>query len=110
MAPTHRTNVLRRLGLPLKSSPSMDEVAKLTGVDVKDLREIYDRGRGAWSSNIKSVRLKKDFSKNPDLKRYPRSARLTPEQWGWGRIWSWLDQGKTFYTADQDISRKYVNL
>lgn len=82
----------------------------MTGVDADDLREIYDRGRGAWSSNIKSVRLKKDFSKNPDLKKYPRSARLTPEQWGLARIYSWLDQGKTFYTADQDISRKYVTL
>lgn len=88
----------------------MEEVARMTGVALGDLKEIYDRGRGAWKTNIASVRLKKDFSKNPDLKKFPRSARLTPEQWGWGRIWSWLDQGKTFYTADQDISRKYVTL
>lgn len=82
----------------------------MTGIAEADLTEIYDRGRGAWESNIRSVRLKKDFSKNPDLKKYPRSARLTPEQWGYARIYSWLDKGRTFYTADQDISRKYVKM
>jgi hypothetical protein len=69
---------------------------------------VQQSGRGAWASNPSSVRLKKDFSKNPDLKKYPRSARLGPEQWGLARIYSFLDQGKTFYTADQDIARKYV--
>lgn len=110
MPPTHRTNVLRRLGLPLKSSPSVEELARMTGVAVEDLKEIGDRGRGAWKTNIASVRLKKDFSKNPDLKKFPRSARLTAEQWGTARIYSFLDQGRTFYTADQDIARKYVTL
>jgi hypothetical protein len=108
MAITHRIKVLRRLGLPIKASPSLEELAKMTGVRLADLRTIYDRGRGAWETNIASVRLKKDFSKNPDLSKYPRSARLTPEQWGFGRVYSWLDQGKTFYTADSDISKRYV--
>jgi hypothetical protein len=108
MARTHRTKVLRRLGLPLKASPSLEDLARLTGVRHADLREVYDRGRGAWETNIASVRLKKDFSKNPDLAKYPRSARLTPEQWAYARVYSFLDQGRTFYTADQDIARKYV--
>lgn len=82
----------------------------MTGVDVADLYEIDSRGRGAWKTNIASVRLKKDFSKNPDLKKYPRSARLSPEQWGRARVYAWLNQGPSFYGADSDISRKYVNL
>ena len=108
MPPTHRTSVLRRLGLPLKASPSLEELSAATGVALADLKEIDSRGRGAWASNPASVRIKKDFSKNPDLKKYPRSARLGPEQWGLARVYSFLDQGKTFYTADQDIARKYV--
>jgi hypothetical protein len=88
----------------------MEELARMTGVALADLKEVYDRGRGAWKTNPSSVRLKKDFSKNPDMGRYPRSARLTAEQWGMARLYSFLDQGKTFYTADQDIARKYVTL
>ncbi len=81
----------------------------MTGVAVADLRTIEDRGRGAWKTNISSVRLKKDFSKNPDMNKYPRSARLTPEQWGRARVYAWLDQSPTFYGPDRDISRKYVD-
>ena len=108
MPPTHRTNVLRRLGLPLKSSPSIEELAEMTGVALEDLKAVYDRGRGAWKTNISSVRLKKDFSKNPNMAKYPRSARLSAEQWGMGRVYSFLDKGRTFTTGDEDIAANYV--
>lgn len=105
--PTHRENVLRKLGLPLTESPSLRELSIYTGVPLAALEEVRDRGVGAWKTNIASVRLKKDFSKNPDLVRYPRSARLGKEQWGLARVYSFLDHGKTFRTADADIARRY---
>ena len=105
--PTHRENVLRRLGLPLSESLSLRELSVYTGVPLAALEEVRDRGVGAWKTNPESVRLKKDFSKNPDMSRYPRSARLSKEQWGLARVYSFLDAGKTFRTADADIARKY---
>lgn len=68
---------------------------------------MYNRGVGAWKSNPESVRLKSDFSKNPDMGRYPRSARLTKEQWAMARVYSFVDFGKTYKTADADIAKKY---
>ena len=68
---------------------------------------MYNRGTGAWKSNPSSVRLKSDFSKNPNLAKYPRSARLTKEQWSMARVYSFVDKGKTYRTTDADIAKKY---
>jgi hypothetical protein len=82
-------------------------IAKLFKVPLEALNEIYKRGVGAWKNNLGSVRLKKDFSKNPNTSQYPRSARLGKDQWAMARIYSFLDKGKTYYTADADIAKKY---
>jgi hypothetical protein len=99
--------VLKILGLPKDTSLSIEELAEHTDLPVEALQEVYNRGVGAWRTNIASVRLKKDFSKNPNLSKYPRSARLGKEQWGMARLYSFIDKGKTFHTADADIAEKY---
>ena len=98
--------MLRFLGVPLDTQYSVAELAMIYDLPKAALQEVYNRGVGAWKSNPKSVRLKKDFSKNPDMKRFPRSARLTKEQWGFGRLYSFLDRGKTYQTTDSDIARE----
>lgn len=103
---THRIRYLRKMGLDPKESYSLKELAKVSGVPVSILQEVYDRGEGAWGSSIGSVRLKKDFSKNPDTSKYPRKARLTKEQWAFARVYSWLDKGTTYKTADSDLATK----
>ena len=62
---THRERFLRSHGLPENTSLSIKEISSISKVPVSALEEIYDRGRGAWKSNISSVRLAKNFSKNP---------------------------------------------
>jgi hypothetical protein len=104
---THRENFLKKHGLPADTSLSIGEISKLTDIPVNALREIFNRGIGAWKSSIESVRLKKDFSKNPDTSKYPRSARLGKEMWAMARIYSFIQKGKTFKTADKDIATKY---
>jgi hypothetical protein len=69
------------------------------------LQEIFNRGVGAHA-NLGSVRLKSDFSKNPDTKKYPESARLTKEQWAMARVYSFLNKGTTYKTTDADLARK----
>jgi hypothetical protein len=102
---THRTNVLRLLGVPLNSVFGIEELAYIYDLPSEALQEVYNRGIGAWKTNPQSVRLRKDFSKNPNMSKYPRSARLTKEQWGMARLYSFLDKGKTYQTADADIAR-----
>lgn len=104
---THKQQVLKALGLPKDTSLSLEDIAKLLDIPVKALQEVYNRGIGAWKTNISSVRLEKDFSKNPNLKAYPRSQRLSREQWAMARVYSFINKGKTYKTADADIAEKY---
>jgi hypothetical protein len=104
---THKQSVLNILGLPKDTTLSVEELAEHTDLPVEALQEVYNRGVGAWKTNPESVRLKKDFSKNNNLSQYPRSARLGKEQWGMARVYSFVDKGTTFHTADADIAHKY---
>ncbi len=107
MQRTHRYNFYKKHNLDTKDSLSIEEIAEIANVPVEALNEIASRGRGAWSSNVASVRLKDTFMKNPDTSKYPRSMRLSASQWAFARIFSFLDNGRTYYTADADIARKY---
>lgn len=104
---THKERFLKKHKLPSNTSLSLEEISKLSGVPVTALQEVYNRGTGAYSSNLGSVRLLKDFSKNPDTKKYPASSRLSKEAWSFARVYSFVDKGKTFRTTDNDIARKY---
>lgn len=109
MGRTHRENVLRRLGLPLTASPSLSELSRLTGVSVADMKEIEKRGRGAYANNLASVRLKSGV-KNTNTTAFPAAARMSIGQWSRARLYSFLDKGRTYETADADIAKKYPRL
>jgi hypothetical protein len=104
---THKEHLFKKVGLPTTMPMSKKQLSVLFKVPLKALHEVYKRGIGAWKTNISSVRLQKDFSKNPDMGKYPRSKRLPKEAWAMARIYSFLDKGKTYHTADADIAKKY---
>lgn len=104
MPPTNRTQYLKKVGLDPKESYSLEELSKVSKVPVSILQEVYNRGIGAHS-NLGSVRLKKDFSKNPNP-AIPASARLSKEQWAMSRLYSFLNKGKTYKTTDKDLALK----
>jgi hypothetical protein len=105
---TNREKFLRIFDLPSTTSLSLEQIAELSGMPKSALQEVYNRGVGAWKTNISSVRLQKDFSKNPNLQKYPRSARLTKEQWGIARVYAFvLGTKKVFEGSDRDIATKY---
>lgn len=103
---THRQHVLQHLHLPADTHLSLTELAHKFGVPRSALQEVYNRGTGAWKNNPQSIRLKKDFSKNPNIGAFPRSARLSKEQWSMARVYSFLDKGTTYHTADADIAKR----
>lgn len=89
-------------------SLSIDDIARISGFPKGALQESYNRGVGAWKTNPQSVRLRKDFTKNPDMKRFPRSKRLTKEQWGYARAYAFVMMtDKVFKGADRDIAEEY---
>lgn len=86
-AGTHKENVLKRYKMEDKGH-SLEELSKISSVPLKTLQEVYNRGVGAYKTNPKSVRLKGSYVKNVDA---PMSKKLSKEQWGMARVYSFLD-------------------
>lgn len=100
---THKQQVLRHLGLPADTTFSVSELAHAIKVPAEALQEVYNRGIGAWKSNPASVRLlsgEKNYSTS-------RAGKMSKEQWAMARVYSFVNRGKTFYTTDADIARRY---
>ena len=105
---TNREQFLEVFGLPKDTSLSLKEIADLSQTPLGALREVFNRGVGAWKGNIASVRVKGTFAKDPNTSKYPRSARLGKEQWGYARVYSFvMGQPTTFTGADADIARRF---
>ena len=102
---TNREEFLFTFGLPKLTSLSLPEIAELSQIPIKALREVYNRGVGAWKTNITSVRMKGTFEKGVNA---PRSKKLSKEQWAMGRIYAFvMGTPKVFGKADKDIAEKY---
>ena len=80
------------------------EKSQKSGVPLKALEEVYDRGIGAWKTNPASVRLKsgeKNYSTS-------RAGKMGKEQWAMARVNAFLEKRPTvYYGADDYIRRKY---
>ena len=95
----------KKHGLSVDEDLSLTEISKLSKFPVGALQEVYNRGIGAWKTNIESVRTKGTFKKNEDK---PRSQKLPKEQWAIARVYSFVMKRKTtFGGSDKDIAVKY---
>jgi len=70
----------KKYGQNVKSLP---EISKATGVPLKTLQTIYNRGLAAW--------------------RTGHRPGASPQAWGYARVHSFVMKGKTYYTADRDL-------
>jgi hypothetical protein len=84
---THREKVLERYGMENRGY-SIPELSELFGYSEDVLQEVYNRGIGAYKTNPTSVRMKGSFKKGVNA---PMRFKLSKEQWGRARIWSFLD-------------------
>jgi dephospho-CoA kinase len=62
---------------------SLAAKAKKSGISIGKLRKVYNRGVAAWNSGHR--------------------PGTTPQQWGHARVNSYINKGKTYYTADKDL-------
>ena len=95
---TRRENFLSANKLEDKSY-SLKELSTISKVPMKILREVYNRGIGAYKTQGKSVRLKGSYVKNVDA---PMSMKLSKEQWAMARVYSFLDGNPKH---DEDLRR-----
>jgi len=73
---------------------SKKDISKLTGIPVRILDKVYDRGVGAYKTNPGSVR--------PSVK--------SPEQWAMARVYAFVMKSKTWQSADKDLADKVRKL
>ena len=105
MPVTNRISFLKKHNLPTDKSYSIQEIAKISGFPIKALREVEEKGKGAYYSNYESVREKGTFKKGTNA---PPSKKLSPEQWSIARIYAFVNKSKkVFYGADKHIAEKY---
>jgi len=62
---------------------SLPEIAKATGIPLKTVKTIYNRGLAAW--------------------RTEHRPGASPQAWAYARVHSFATKGKTYYTADSDL-------
>ena len=79
---TYTQKFRKRYGQNVKSLP---EISKATGVPLKTLQTVYNRGLAAW--------------------RTGHRPGASPQAWGYARVHSFIMKGKTYYTADANLRK-----
>lgn len=107
MVLTYKQQYNDKYGFKRDTPHSKKDISKQTGIPLRILDEIYDRGVGARKTNPESVRSVKSGKKigGKSLK-----GKMSAEQWGQARIYSFIMKGKTYKTADKDLADELKKL
>ena len=104
MVLTNKQKFNKKYGFKLNEPHSKQEISKLTGVSMRILDQVYDRGLGARTSNPQSVRsLSGKKIGGTSLK-----GKMSGPQWAMARVYSFVMGGKTQKTADKDLWEKHL--
>jgi hypothetical protein len=102
--PTNKQKFNKKYGFKSDEGHSKAEIARLTGIPVRILTQVENRGKGARKSNPQSVRRLSDGKKvgGSSLK-----GKMSADQWGTARIYSFvMKQPGTWGKADKDLADK----
>tara|TARA_Y100001937_G_scaffold103456_1_gene142671 strand:+ start:226 stop:561 length:336 start_codon:yes stop_codon:yes gene_type:complete len=99
---SHKEKFNRKFKQPEGTSNSLTKIAKLTGIPRARLQKIYNKGIGAWKTNVASVRLKSG-AKAPSA---PRSAKMGKQQWAMARVYSAVTGGKAAKVDKNELAGK----
>lgn len=82
----------KKHGIGADEGLSLSQIAKLSKMPLGALQEVFNKGVGAYHTNPTSV----------------RSSVSSPEQWAYGRVYSFVMKRKTtFGGSDKHIAEKY---
>ena len=95
MVTTNKNKFNKKYKQKPNQANSKADIVKLTGIPMRILNKVFDRGVGAYKTNRASVR--------PSVK--------SPEQWAFGRVYSFvMKQAGTWGKADKDLADKVKKL
>jgi hypothetical protein len=100
---THRERYLKKMKLDKNTGYSIAELSKVSSVPKTILQEVFNRGVGARLSNPQSVRVVATGKKNTSTSLV---GKMSAEQWGMARVYSFLNKGKTYETTDADLAKR----
>jgi hypothetical protein len=82
---TRKSSYTERFHKKYPSAKSLPDIAKATGVPLKTLQTVYNRGMAAW--------------------RTGHRPGASAHAWGMARVHSFVLHGKTYRTADADLAK-----
>jgi hypothetical protein len=88
---TYKQKYNKKYGYPANESHDLEEISKDTGVSLKGLQQIYNKGIGAYKTNPESVR--------PNVK--------SKEQWAMARVYSAVMGGKASKIDANELKMNY---
>lgn len=100
MVVTNRDKFIKKYNLNTNDGYGVADVARITGIKKSILQQVYNRGIGAHS-NTASVRLL-DGTKNFSTSL---AGKMSKEQWGISRVFSFVMKGTTYNTTDSDLAK-----
>jgi len=86
---TRKSSYTERFHRKYPRVKTLPEISKATGVPVKTLQTVYDRGMAAW--------------------RTGHRPGASAQAWGMARVHSFVLHGKTYRTADSDLAKTSRN-
>jgi hypothetical protein len=102
MVVTNKDKYNAKYGFPKGTAHSKKDISKTTGIPVRILDKIYDRGSAARRNNKQSVRRASDGKKTGTN---TLKGKMSAAQWSFGRIYSFvMKQPGTWKKADKDIA------
>jgi len=105
---TNKEKYNAKYNYPKGTSHSKRDISKETGIPIRILDKVYDRGLGARRNNPESVRRATDGAKvgGKSLK-----GKMSGNAWGFGRIYSFvMKQPGTYGKADADLASEVRKL
>lgn len=101
MVVTNKQKYNKKYGFSKEQSHSKKDISKKTGIPMRILNKVYDRGLGAHKNNPQSVRRASDGKKvgGKSLK-----GKMSAQQWAMARVYSFVMKGTTWRTADKDLA------
>lgn len=88
---TYKNKYNKKYGYPANESHDLEEISKDTGVSIKGLQQIYNKGIGAYKTNPESVR--------PNVK--------SKEQWAMARVYSAVMGGKASKVDSNELKMNH---
>ena len=92
---TYKQQFNKKHKQPLNKSNSLKDISKLSGYELKGIKIIFEKGKGAFKSNPQSVR--------PHIKALGKGGA---EAWGYSRVYASVNPKSKSYKIDKSHLKK----